>query len=318
MSKGNLLFGQARGKVGDLVLTRLAGEQVARARNRAPKNPRTTKQMVQRAMMATLVEFYTRGTRNLFKFAFESKRPGESDYNAFVRANMGRVPVMSKLTIKDDRFVHGRYVMSQGSLPAPVFGYNDEFDSGVLESAAVPAAGATLTIGDMSKAIIARNGLLDGDIITICAIYDPQADISTDMADAMSEGATTHNCSTTKWTVSQFTLDVKSTALVSTLNIFDVDSIESGSTYLPFKAGSIGVGPNTGSAPSMLTVIASRNVGSSLLVSTSELKLSDRLVSADEYADSDEWKTYVAKHYMEATSFEAKPEDILKGSISKN
>lgn len=39
MAKGNPLMSQMRGKVGDLVMTRLAGEQITRSRNRHPKNP---------------------------------------------------------------------------------------------------------------------------------------------------------------------------------------------------------------------------------------------------------------------------------------
>lgn len=318
MSKGNLLFGQARGKVGDLVLTRLAGEQVARARNRAPKNPRTTKQMVQRAMMATLVEFYTRGTRNLFKFAFESKRPGESDYNAFVRANMGKVPVHSKKTIANDGYIGGEFVMTQGSLPAPAFAFDGEYTRGAFLVPAVGVAGAQLTIGKLSSLIIEQNGLLDGDIITIVGITASKGYSVTSFEEAYTAGELIPEVEGIKWAIKQFTLDTKSTALVSTLGLFDVSALTAGSDAVPLAQNAVAYRGWDDGEPVMLCVIASRVVAGSVMVSTSSTMCSQTMQEANTIGKSDEWKTYVAKHYMEATSFDAKPEDILKGSISKN
>lgn len=53
MSKGNLFLGFGRGKVGDVVFSRQNGEQVTRARNRSPRNPRTPLMMLQRVCMKT-------------------------------------------------------------------------------------------------------------------------------------------------------------------------------------------------------------------------------------------------------------------------
>lgn len=318
MSKGNLLFGQARGKVGDLVLTRLAGEQVARARNRAPKNPRTTKQMVQRAMMATLVEFYTRGTRNLFKFAFESKRPGESDYNAFVRANMGRVPVQSKKTIANDGYIGGDFVMTQGSLPAPAFAFDETFIMGAFRVPAIGVTGAELTIGKLSSLIIEKNDLQDGDIITIVGICGTNGGSVTDIAEAKAAGELNIDVEGVKWVIKQFKLDTTSTALVSTLGIFNVTSLAADSVAVPLLTGAFATSSFDDGEPVMLCAIASRVVAGRVLVSTSSTMCSKYLQDANTIGMSDEWKTWVAKHYMESTSFNAKPEDILKGSISKN
>lgn len=58
MSKGNLLLGYGRGALGDLVLSHYAGEQIARARNRKPKNPKTTLQMIQRVILKTCSQAY--------------------------------------------------------------------------------------------------------------------------------------------------------------------------------------------------------------------------------------------------------------------
>lgn len=53
MSKGNLFLGFATGKVGDVVFTRSDGEQIARGRNRSPRNPRTPSQLLQRVCLKT-------------------------------------------------------------------------------------------------------------------------------------------------------------------------------------------------------------------------------------------------------------------------
>jgi hypothetical protein len=52
MAKDNLFLGTARGSVGDIVFSRLDGQQVARVRNRAPRNPQSPAQMVQRIIMS--------------------------------------------------------------------------------------------------------------------------------------------------------------------------------------------------------------------------------------------------------------------------
>ena len=119
MSKGNVLLGMARGAVGDIVFSRLKGQQVARARNRQPANPRTSSQMYQRALFTDAVKFYTRGRRNLFQFAFENKKENESDYNAFMRENAKRGVVISKAAFDNYGYpALGNFIMSKAFLSA--------------------------------------------------------------------------------------------------------------------------------------------------------------------------------------------------------
>lgn len=70
MSKGNPFLGMARGKVGDVVMYRLNGEQVMRTRNRHPRNPNTNAQIIQRAVMADVQRVYSLGYQ-LFNHAFQ-------------------------------------------------------------------------------------------------------------------------------------------------------------------------------------------------------------------------------------------------------
>lgn len=119
MSKGNIYLGYGRGSIGDLVLTRMKGQQIGRARNRHPDNPRTAPQMRQRAGFVSPLKFYTRGVQNLFQFAFTDKRLKESDYNAFMRINVGGGFPLTPDEFRNAGFpALGSWVMSRGSLPA--------------------------------------------------------------------------------------------------------------------------------------------------------------------------------------------------------
>lgn len=86
MAKGNMLQGMARGKVGDVVFSRLNGEQVSRVRNRHPQNPRTEAQLYQRAIMATIMQAYSAG-KAIFDHSFEGEKVGSGCQRAFMSRN---------------------------------------------------------------------------------------------------------------------------------------------------------------------------------------------------------------------------------------
>lgn len=318
MAKGNPLMSQMRGKVGDLVFTRLAGEQVTRSRNRNPKNPRTIKQMAQRAALATAVEFYTRGVKNLFKFAFENKRPGESDYNAFVRANIGIVPVQSRKSLVENNSVFGPFIMSQGSLPQPTFVFDSTYITGALMVSALPAAGATLTIGQLSKAIADHNGLQDGDIITIVAVTGEDDVLQTSLAEAIERGALQGAKGVQRWVIKQFTLELASTALASTLDFFNITEVEEGDQAVTLNDSAFPGLNQEEEWSTGLAVIASRNTANGVKVSTSTMELGSVTAVTSAIGQSAEWKKYVASTWNTSTSLDVDPENILEGSISEN
>lgn len=318
MGKGNPLMNQLRGKVGGMVFTRLAGEQVVRARNTQPKNPQTTKQMAQRAAMATCVEFFTRGKKNLFKFAFENKRVGESDYNAFVRANIKTIPVQSKKTLDENGPIFGEIVLSQGSLPQPLFDYSEDFNTGAIQCAPLPHAGEALTIGELSKAIIEANGLQDGDIITIVAIKNDYSSGAQVIDVAIQQKALATIVGVTAWTIKQFTLDVNSAALASTLDIYDNDEIDESDTALVLSSSKCGIQDYFDGSIGMLGVVVSRPTSNGLKVSTTTMKLSANAANAAVVGTSDAWKIWVARNWNTASSLDVQPENILEGSLSEN
>lgn len=87
MSKGNLFLGQGRGAVGDVVFTRVDGEQVARARNRHPKNQQTAIQMLQRVIIKTSSVSYSM-FRDICDHSFQGKQLGTPNQSEYARVNV--------------------------------------------------------------------------------------------------------------------------------------------------------------------------------------------------------------------------------------
>lgn len=133
MAKGNMILGYLRGAIGDIVFWRAKGQQMARARNRAPANPRTEYQMMQRAKWANVAKFVKMAPPRFFKFAFEGKGLSLTDYNVFYRENILRSPLMSKTASANPAYpALGIFVMSRGSLPS--IGALTEYDAETLDT----------------------------------------------------------------------------------------------------------------------------------------------------------------------------------------
>lgn len=86
MSKGNLFLGQARGSVGDVTFTHIAGVQVARARNRSPKNPQSVLQMVTRIIQASASKAYSM-FMPICDHSFQGKATGTPNQSRFMQLN---------------------------------------------------------------------------------------------------------------------------------------------------------------------------------------------------------------------------------------
>lgn len=116
MSQGNMLLGQARGKVGDLVFYVRQGKQQTRPRVRQVANPRTQAQMFQRVKLAGVVGFYKRQA-SLFRFALK-KKAKESFYNAFVRYNLNLSPYLTREMSAEGWKIPAPYIIADGDMPS--------------------------------------------------------------------------------------------------------------------------------------------------------------------------------------------------------
>lgn len=90
MSKGNLLLGFARGKVGDLVFFRQAGEQITRARNTSPKNPQTALQLLQRVVMKTNAQAFSL-LQDICNHSFQGLSGVTNNQSRFTRLNVAQL-----------------------------------------------------------------------------------------------------------------------------------------------------------------------------------------------------------------------------------
>lgn len=88
MSKGNLFLGFGRGSVGDVVFSRQNGEQVARARNRSPRNPKTTPQLFQRVLIKTTAQAYS-FFQDICNHAYQGYAEGTESQSRFMKLNLG-------------------------------------------------------------------------------------------------------------------------------------------------------------------------------------------------------------------------------------
>ena len=177
MAKGNMFIGNGSGKVGNLVVSTRAGEQITRVYQPRVANPKSFTQMLQRAKFANAVKFYRKAVQNFFKFAYEDKKKSESDYNAFMRHNVMNSTLLTKVNVDSPYFpALGRWVMSSGSLPNPfnleaAESAGFEFDNDGFDGAA--------NIGQISSSLIGQ-GFNAGDIITFVLITSPVTSLDFD------------------------------------------------------------------------------------------------------------------------------------------
>lgn len=169
-----MLLGHARGKVGDLVFSRVNGQQVTRARAAVVKNPQTEAQMIQRIMLNTVIQAYSRMSE-ICDHSFEGIAQGQPSMSAFMKRNMAflRQYVSDAVNISgynfDDiyafspigsnEFTMNPFIIAAGSLPSVTIADISALDGAKV---AIEASGATPTYED----IITSLGLQRGDQLT--------------------------------------------------------------------------------------------------------------------------------------------------------
>lgn len=307
MSKGNVLLGMARGAVGDIVFSRLKGQQVTRARNRQPANPRTSSQMYQRALFTDAVKFFTRGRRNLFQFAFENKKENESDYNAFMRENAKRGVVISKAAFDNYGYpALGNFILSKGTL-VPTGGEMQVAGGMSMQISRASTTQPTITtLGQLSTLFIDGVDYLANDIITFVNI-----EVINSTGIPSVEGTQGY----TNWYINQIQLDANSTQPLSDFGI-EVETTEpiEGNIFIditttaPLSSGTIQAG----------AVIHSRNTANGVRVSTEELSLNAAGNTAIEAARQRSYIDAVVESWRITQQAPVVSEAVMQGSIAQS
>ena len=310
MSKGSLFFGRASGKLGQIVLSNVKGQQIARAWQPKVANPRTSVQQIQRAKFANAVKFYKRATQNLFKFAYEDKRKTESDYNAFMRHNVDKSCVLDRTSYDNPNYpALGYWYIAAGSLGELLC---DGYDSRTLTDAAgllSPVSDpdsrylfpegvteSTATIAQVSDYFKHDFGALDGDFVTFVGINSDFKQIS----DQPSFGPF--------WSITQIKIDSSNSKLfLETVNKQAVNSL---GIDITDRAGAI-VWKSSENKAVWFGVILSRVTPTGVLVSTSNLGGNSASAGALTASEKDPYRQQALNSWLRSS------DPILKGAVVK-
>ena len=144
------------------------GRTISRQLADSVTNPRTRAQMEQRVRWANCVAFY-RANSSWMKYAYESKKAYQSEYNKFMSLNVtGNKIYLTKQAAAAGACVVDSYVMTQGSLPSIKYTLGQASISTNIfvnsDSSLTPAS----TVAEWSAQILANNpGVQEGDQISI-------------------------------------------------------------------------------------------------------------------------------------------------------
>lgn len=161
-------FGLRRGSTKSQTFSVLKGQQITKDRVSQVSNPKSTRQMTQRALFATAVKFYKHANQQFFRFAFEDKKQTESEYNAFMRHNLVHSTIYNYASSQNEAFpaIGDGWVLTAGSLSTPVV----SLASNRVRLGVGSVEGTETTWGEVSARIISAYGLQAGDIITVVGV----------------------------------------------------------------------------------------------------------------------------------------------------
>lgn len=176
MARHNMLLGQARGKVGDLVFSRLRGKQIVRSKAAEVANPRTYGQNLQRALFATAT-VAGKFMNDLVDHTFDSTTDGADDRNRFTSLNVAKLRTMLSngesvhiLEKGGNAFAPNAFIISEGDQGAmPILASNSilKGHTGVEHD--------VVTVADLKQLFPKVKA---GTQITIVAAYANDQDVS--------------------------------------------------------------------------------------------------------------------------------------------
>lgn len=174
MGKGNVFLGYARGTVGSIVLARVKGQQIVRAKNSKPHNRNSRAQILHRSRLSTLYKFTKQLPPGFLEGAFEDQRPRENWQSCFVRHNTKRAIMQPKIWVEDQsKPAFGKFMMSMGPIARDIVSTSEQEYSTYIGAVGVcfPTVTAPVYVWQFSQVIIDNYGLQDGDILNFF-IYD--------------------------------------------------------------------------------------------------------------------------------------------------
>lgn len=120
MAQSKSFFGLRRGSTKSLTFSVYNGKQVTKDRVTEVKNPRSSMQMSQRAIMSTVLKAYS-SMKDICNHSFEGVPYGQKTMNTFISENINKIrkqaPAINLSEWKGEA-VQNSYIISRGSLPS--------------------------------------------------------------------------------------------------------------------------------------------------------------------------------------------------------
>lgn len=169
MAQSNSFFGLRRGSTKTLTFSVYNGKQVTKDRVYNVKNPRSSMQMKQRAIMATALRGYS-ALKEICDHSFEGITYGQKSMNYFVAENARMIRSAApnvNLSLSKGNSVSNAYIISKGTLPevqlvADNVDTERKFMHGVAETSSYTFG---YLMADMGANVI-------GDMVTIVMLQD--------------------------------------------------------------------------------------------------------------------------------------------------
>lgn len=167
----NFWLKNQRKKLAGAVVYQAMGQTRSRELAASVSNPRTVSQMNQRVKWANLVNFY-RANASWMKFAYETKKQNQTDYNKFMSLNVSNSRIyLPKQLANQGACIVDEYQMTQGSLGSiEVTPGNSGWDTNIFFSS-LDGINTASTVGEVSQRILPANpAIREGDQLSFIRI----------------------------------------------------------------------------------------------------------------------------------------------------
>lgn len=170
MAQSKSFFGLRRGSTKTLTFSVYNGKQVTKDRVYNVKNPRSSMQMKQRAIMATALRGYS-ALKEICDHSFEGITYGQKSMNYFVSENARMIRAAApkvNLSLSKGNSVSNAYIISKGSLPTIDIDVITN-DNKALFGTSIGATNAAFSFGKLMAGYGATN---IGDMVTFVHLVD--------------------------------------------------------------------------------------------------------------------------------------------------
>lgn len=167
----NFWLKNQRKKLAGAVVYQAMGQTRSRELAASVSNPRTVSQMNQRVKWANLVNFY-RANASWMKFAYETKKQNQTDYNKFMSLNVTNSRIyLPKQLANQGACIVDAYQMTQGSLGSIEVNRMDGEQGWSTNIFLSSRLSSESTVGEVSQSILPANpAIREGDQLSFIRI----------------------------------------------------------------------------------------------------------------------------------------------------